>query len=120
MAHSCKDKTKCILKYSSFLFLKASILAMTQNKSLLAASLMAIFTTSIMKYWFPRRLYDTIDTLVVVKATTAMFLYNPFTYVSTFALFYNILVFSYLSQNNCNYHVTLHIMTFIGCLPWIY
>ncbi len=65
MAHSCKDKNKCILKYTSFLFLLTSFLAYQQKKNILAGSLMAIFLTSIMKYWFPHDRHDKIDMVVV-------------------------------------------------------
>lgn len=120
MAHSCKDKNQCILKYTTFLFLLTSILAFWNGKLILAACLIAVFVTSMLRYWFPHKVHDILDVVVVGKTTCAMFLLNPVNFISSMTLVYNCLVFYFISRNNCTFHATLHIMTFVGCLPWIY
>lgn len=121
MAHSCKDRATCCLKYTSFLFLFTAALATAYRRHSVAISLGTIFTTSFCKYWLPAsRLYDVTDA-VVVNAITAynVFYVQPYHIVATAAVIYNLLIFLTLSRNNCAAHSTIHVATVVGCLPWI-
>ena len=114
--HTCGSITECFLRYTKFLFLFGSLYCVYIGWYLYALCHFLIFSTSILKYWYPSPRHDTIDSYTVFTATSTVFAFYGFQIANTLCLLYNIIVFIMFSRWDCLWHSTIHMSSFLATI----
>lgn len=120
MAHSCKSASRCSLRLTTFFFLIGGVIAASKGVYFLACTNLTIFVTSYARYWVRGKKADQVDNVVVPLMTAASFMKYGVQPFSVALLTYNTVVYALWSRNNCKWHATLHLSTYVGTLFWIY